>query len=1152
VLHCVGGDPPRRVTVYVVEVNHPIILAREGGARMPDLEDVTQRFIADTTPYVAALERAASAARQFAEANAAAAATAQALRSELGDTAGAALVLVSAEQELSQAMAEKTAEVLFQSAGLNDLRANMGYTYIATRLLAAGEADLTRQLALTAGLMGVVIRANGDLALQSMYAAQALDVQQKALTSTSTDLVLASAAAHGFSQAEYDLIVVMAEKTAEASRQGSQLKELSGDFAQAAAASTVFSAAENKAAANTQKSTGIMIGWWRLTGNAIHWILAGTAEYLAVALPGTIALAAGAFVMYQGVVEDVARRTQSLYTATEATANIFNKTTGDVLGMGHAMQTAQNAANPIAYQLLGNYVNIARQHMGLLATAGLQVAHALGEFGARIQVDLISHGAQFDSLLSKMVPDLVEFGQILGNIGHALLNFASDMPGLAEVLLKIADAISKIILVISELPRWFVLSFMAMEEFQRWGGLVATGLGRLGLALGDTSGKWYTFGHAAGIIKTVLGLVPTILFNAGSALSMFGNKLPMIGSEVESAGNAMARFGGSVGTAIAGLGTGWTLAIGAAAVGLGILIDKLVTAQDSAQKFVDVLEKDVSRVSNVNALDTIATSIGKLNEQLDKTPKTVAYAGGEMGRFGMTNQIANTQVQELTKGQAQLLGQMNNVAMGADKISRAYGLTFAQSLALADVAGVKLSSTQLTLGKNANIAGAQIEGLVQGYKGLDQVGGALGTDMNALAIQSGLAGTKVSSLNSALDQFVTNGTSVTNALATMNQDLTQIGNVGVAVGGAFRVFTGQTAIGIDAAAKSLSSFSGTGAQTWQNYNAAINQAQSLTDSFRVAAAYGGVSQRQFTGSIADTVASLLPFTTHSATAVSELSMIAQEAGGPATSNFKTLKNWVDQNTISGGAFNKAVQEMTGQMDNAGSAAKEFASDLQSQMQSQMASALLGANNLNGAVKNFQNAVIQAGGHISASSPQYQALYKMLTAAGLSAQQAKNEIQTMQSAIDAMHSKTITVGVNAVYSQTGAPPPYVGGAQVPLATLLHATHGQHGMTVGFQGGGMVGGSSGVDAIHAMLTAGEAVLNAQAVAALGGPMGVHALNNQPSQGVLTTGGAGAGATALGLNLVIRNEMDGQTVNTNQRQANLIYNRRNPSNNLALRAR
>jgi len=59
-------------------------------------------------------------------------------------------------------------------------------------------------------------------------------------------------------------------------------------------------------------------------------------------------------------------------------------------------------------------------------------------------------------------------------IGHAILNFASDMPGLAEKLLLIADAISKVILWISELPHYLIEGFMAFEEFIRWASPVMT------------------------------------------------------------------------------------------------------------------------------------------------------------------------------------------------------------------------------------------------------------------------------------------------------------------------------------------------------------------------------------------------------------------------------------------------------------------------------------------------------------------------------------------------------------------------------------------------------------------------------------------------------------------------------------------------------
>ena len=88
-----------------------------------------------------------------------------------------------------------------------------------------------------------------------------------------------------------------------------------------------------------------------------------------------------------------------------------------------------------------------------------------------------------------MVQDLIEIGQVFGNLGHAILNFASDMPGLAEVLLRIADAASRVVLWISELPAPLITTFMVFEEFSRWGGLLVTILGRLGLATSEPGGQ---------------------------------------------------------------------------------------------------------------------------------------------------------------------------------------------------------------------------------------------------------------------------------------------------------------------------------------------------------------------------------------------------------------------------------------------------------------------------------------------------------------------------------------------------------------------------------------------------------------------------------------------------------------------------------------
>jgi hypothetical protein len=212
------------------------------------------------------------------------------------------------------------------------------------------------------------------------------------------------------------------------------------------------------------------------------------------------------------------------------------------------------------------------------------------------------------------------------------------------------------------------------------------------------------------------------------------------------------------------------------------------------------------------------------------------------------------------------------------------------------------------------------------------------------------------------------------------------------------------------------------------------------------------------------------------------------------------------------------------------------------MQSALAAALLSGSNLNTVVGAFQQAVLKAGGQISASSPQYKQLYSMLRAAGLTAQQAKNELKELQNTIDGLHGKSITVTTNldTVYAQSGQPP-----------TDVQRAPAYHGMAVGFAGGGMVGGPFGVDRVMAALSAGEAVLNARAVAAIGGPMSVHSLNTQPSHAVLT-GSSGGGSGAISLTVKVDSYLDSSKVATGQRTDTLIYGRRNPTNNLSLRVR
>ncbi len=237
---------------------------------------------------------------------------------------------------------------------------------------------------------------------------------------------------------------------------------------------------------------------------AIHLVVMGVAEFLAVFIPAMYAAAAGAYVMMQGM-QNVAQNVKAIYTATEALGPMMGKTAGDMLGLGHSIQTAQDMANPGVYELYGEAIGAidafsgqatlglnglkvsaqgAKGGLSGFAQVGLDVTHMLDAFGAKVVADLQGPmGATLHALVEGAVNDLRGFGQILGNIGAALANFASKMPGIAPILLGIVDAFTQVIKWVSQLPAPLIGVILGFEEAWRWSGVLAGAFGLLGKAI---------------------------------------------------------------------------------------------------------------------------------------------------------------------------------------------------------------------------------------------------------------------------------------------------------------------------------------------------------------------------------------------------------------------------------------------------------------------------------------------------------------------------------------------------------------------------------------------------------------------------------------------------------------------------------------------
>lgn len=470
-----------------------------------------------------------------------------------------------------------------------------------------------------------------------------------------------------------------------------------------------------------------MIGtFFQNWGTVIHWLVAGGSELAAVALPATFAAIAGAAVMYQGVMEQVIPRTQALTITMEALGPAFGKTTGDILGTGHALQTAQNAADPVAWSLFGDAVDIARAHLGEFAAVGLQVSRVLEEFGARITVDLTgAMGDRLTGLLSNAVQDLTELGQVFGNLGHAILNFASDMPGLAEVLLKVLNAVSQFILAISNLPAWMITAAMAIEEFLRWGGLLVDVVGRMVLAFGSLS-----------IIETVAPMIGGL-----------GTALVGLTRDEEGASVGMLGFGKNVIMLLATTPVGWAIDAAAAITALTVV---LLRAKDGTQNWIDAQNKLIQTAPQYQVMNDTITALAGTQKNLSaaqdvlntKTTQWSAIASG-----------AQQAVSELSGQQQMLSNQLDTETKNVGYIATMYGVSYVEALGIAQAAGVNLTKSLTDNSTAAAIARQQIAGLITGYTSIGQVGGALGSSMNAVTFQTDLQNTSVGKLNSAWDAY---------------------------------------------------------------------------------------------------------------------------------------------------------------------------------------------------------------------------------------------------------------------------------------------------------------------------------------------------------------------------------------------------------------
>ena len=876
-----------------------------------ELPEVTQRFDADVSGYLAGIEEMIAATDQFRESVDAALVSVEALHAAIDDLPTEKTIHINLETSGVPAAAAAGA-----GAGAPDT-AGMAAEAAATEAAGAAADDADAKFrGLSEAEDAAAAAAARDAAALSAEAAAAHEAGDAA------DGTAASLGRIGETVGEATIPLAMA---GDAAREvGIGLEEAGGDAERTAAGFGLLGAAAAgivngfARVEETWKNTNVV---WGLSLNALHWIVMGSMEVLAVAVPALVAFGAASLVAMQGV-QETGNRLEASYTTTEALGDAFNTTGGEALGLKGNLQAAQDAADPQIWELLGAGLRIVGEQSQGFVTMGSQVIGVLDRFAAELTVELnpklSSFAGQLDGIASKGVSDLTAFGQAFGNLGHFIVNLASEMPGLAEVLLGAVAGFTKLLAVLTN-PAWYnfggnlVSVAMGIEEAWRWGGLLSNVLGSM-------------LGKFANLVMGIGGFV---------------GKIGALGSAGTAAATAMETMGGGIATAAEALSGPWGWVIMGAVAGLALLTIKLATTRTAAQQFADGLQNAVNSSDMTDAFTKIGGDLTQLQGKMqqtgvaaDHTATLVTASGSSFKGLGASVGTAIEAYNAYSGTSSTMIKQSVGLIDAGEKISSQFKISLPAAFEAADMAGVKVGTMFQKNGQISAVALQQIQNFIDGYRVMSGNATALGNNINAVNVQLGLQNTKVGQLNQAWDQFTANATGGTSAWAAFNNDLQQMGDTAGVVGNKITAFSGKTAIGVKEISQALTSFSGTSAQVWQSFDASITQANTNLDWWRTAAASGAASGKQLTEATATTAGAFLPYVKNSQSALAETMMLAQQQGGPAynsskslAQNYQALSGWVQQNSVSQNQYNGMLAQATTALSNVNQQAQQFSQTL---------------------------------------------------------------------------------------------------------------------------------------------------------------------------------------------------------------------------------
>lgn len=273
-------------------------------------------------------------------------------------------------------------------------------------------------------------------------------------------------------------------------------------------------------------------------------------------------------------------------------------------------------------------------------------------------------------------------------------------------------------------------------------------------------------------------------------------------------------------------------------------------------------------------------------------------------------------------------------------MSKAYGTSFVGALELLNTAGVKTSDIFSAQGKVWEADMQQVSGLIQGYKAMGQGLSELQQDVSVQLVTTSDQYNAMVKLNQSWDTFQALVAAPLTSILTLAQG--------------FATF----ATDAKAAGASMTGLSSPALALQQQFQTLYGNVETLFDSMRNSEAVTGSGG--FTTFVKNAVQALLPLAAGNKAAAAEISQLAQEAGGPATTNLKSLAAWAGNTKDPLLAMYGAAEQATIGASDLSADAQRLTTTLQQDLNPAMASAIFNAHGGQAVFATFADTLAKSG------------------------------------------------------------------------------------------------------------------------------------------------------------------------------------------------